>query len=188
MPCLSTSTIWKDLWLIRRSNLEGAHTRTHINSWAAEPKTNWLISVWLLCVCVCLVRAPKLQGQAWRQQPVSDPANLCWVGPNQLNHGDVSQVQAALSVLFTHTHTHKMQRLIYNFCCFGAEGYWFSCRKENRAQFNCRVQNCLTKVSSESTRDKKIRAIFPILTDFSHFHSCVCPLFCNKMYVEYIRM
>lgn len=49
-----------------------------------------------------LLCGPQLQGQSRRQQPVSDPADLRWVGPDQLDYGHVSQVEATLSVLLTH--------------------------------------------------------------------------------------
>lgn len=79
-----------------------------------------------------MVCGPQLQGQPWRQQPVSDPADLCWVSPDQLNHSHVSQVKATLSVLFTH----KMQRQIYNVikCVIKMEWNTFSCDRFPRGR------------------------------------------------------
>lgn len=68
------------------------------------------------CVRVC-VSVPDLQGQSRREKPVADSANLSWISPNQLNDGDVSQVQSTLSGLeqrstcYTATESHGCKKL-----------------------------------------------------------------------------
>ncbi len=47
---------------------------------------------------------PELYSQSWRDESVSDAADLSWINAHQLNHCHMSQVQTTLGMLnLTHT-------------------------------------------------------------------------------------
>ncbi len=53
---------------------------------------------------------PELYSQSWRDESVSDAADLSWINAHQLNHCHMSQVQTTLGMLnLTHTQYRSFQ-------------------------------------------------------------------------------